>query len=63
MELWCHLFQGGDASSHDAWLSMHLAVDSHELLRPARKRRGDFAQKLVFHSGHADMDVAVATDC
>ncbi|KAL0049556.1 hypothetical protein WJX82_004745 [Trebouxia sp. C0006] len=27
------------------------------LLRPARKRRGDFAQKLVFHSGHVDMEV------
>ena len=27
------------------------------LLRPARKRRGDFAQKLVFHSGHADMEI------
>lgn len=27
------------------------------LLRPARKRRGDFAQKLVFHSGHTDMEL------
>ena len=31
------------------------------LLRPARKIRGDFAQKLVFHSGHADMETGSNT--
>ena len=50
---------------HVVTMCVKLVCDCHKshvvqvlgLLRPARKRRGDFAQKLVFHSGHTDMEL------